>query len=205
MENPFLDRLRTTRQLEKKAQSKNHAKSLADERIEAAQAQGQFDHLSGDGKPLDPNASDTNKKQPPLSAARVGNIAEQRIQAAMDDGMFDNLPGAGKPLDLYDDAHVPPDMRMAFRLMKGQSLGAPWVDGQRDYEQEIGRYRMWLLNNRERWAHLSELVRAQLRAELPGRIAAVNRLVHNLNSLVPNDTLRVGLLRLELEQAALEG
>ncbi len=201
MTNPFLDRLRATRQ--QPAHPKDP--SLAKERIEAAQAQGAFDRLHGEGEPPDPNAADPNKKQPPLTAARVGNIAEQRIQAAMEDGMFDNLPGAGKPIDLYDDAHVPSDLRMAFRLMKGQSFGAPWMDVQRDYEQEIGRYRIWLLNNRERWPQISELVRAQIRAELPQRIAAINRLVHHLNSLVPTDTLRVGLLRLELEQAVLEG
>jgi DnaJ family protein C protein 28 len=117
----------------------------------------------------------------------------------------DNLPGEGKPLDLYDDAHVAPDMRMAFRMMKGQSLGAPWVDVQRDYEREIDRYRLWRTNNRERWEHISEVVREQLRAELPGRIAEINRLVHNLNALVPSDNLRVGLLRLEREINLLEG
>lgn len=200
MDNPLLDRLRATRQIET-----TKRKSLADERIEEAASQGAFDNLEGEGKPLNPKATDPNKKQPPLTAARVGNIAEQRIQAAMEDGMFENLPGAGKPLDLYDDAHVPPDMRMAFRMMKGQSLGAPWVDVQRDYEREIDRYRLWRTNNSERWEHIGEVERAQLLAELPGRIAAINRLVHNLNSLVPSDNLRVGLLRLERETRLLEG
>jgi DnaJ homolog subfamily C member 28 len=200
MENPLLDRLRTTRQTET-----TKRKSLADERIEEAAAQGAFDGLPGEGKPLDPKATDPNKKQPPLTAARVGSIAEQRIQAAMEDGMFENLPGAGQPLDLYDDAHVAPDMRMAFRMMKGQSLGAPWVDVQRDYEREIDRYRLWRTNNSERWEYISEVLREQLRAELPGRIAEINRLVHNLNALVPSDNLRVGLLRLEREINLLEG
>ena len=95
MDNPLLDRLRATRQTET-----TKRKSLADERIEEAAAQGAFDNLDGQGKPLSPKATDPNKKQPPLTAARVGNIAEQRIQAAMEDGMFENLPGAGKPLRL---------------------------------------------------------------------------------------------------------
>ncbi len=45
-------------------------------------------------------------------------IAEQRILDAIARGELDNLPGAGAPLNLDDDALVPPEMRLAFRVLK---------------------------------------------------------------------------------------
>ncbi|GAB6037822.1 DUF1992 domain-containing protein [Fundidesulfovibrio butyratiphilus] len=50
--------------------------------------------------------------------AAIAYIAEQRILEAMEKGEFDNLPGKGKPLDLDDDANVPEDLRMAYKLLK---------------------------------------------------------------------------------------
>ena len=45
-------------------------------------------------------------------------ISEQRIKEAFKNGEFDNLPGYGKPLPKDEFEHVPPEMRMAYRLMK---------------------------------------------------------------------------------------
>ncbi len=45
-------------------------------------------------------------------------IAEQRILDAIARGEFERLPGAGAPLDLDDDSLVPPEMRLAFRVLK---------------------------------------------------------------------------------------
>lgn len=197
--NPFLERLRDTK-LSRKV-SPQRAKSLADQRIEEGIEQGAFEQLDGEGKPID----GSDKKGLPLTAARVGTIAEQRIQAAMEDGMFDNLEGAGKPLDLFDDAYVPADMRMAFRMMKGQQAGAPWVGVMRDYEQELKRYYTWRNNNRAAWPRLSPYEQQLARAELPKRIKEVNDLAHQMNSLVPVARLRVGLLTYVRELPELEG
>lgn len=46
------------------------------------------------------------------------DLVEKRIQAAMAEGAFDDLPGAGEPLALEDDALVPEDMRLAYRILK---------------------------------------------------------------------------------------
>ena len=217
MGNPLLDRFRgrsdnsnnETRRSPgpqpKRSPGAGHSEdSLSERRILAARLNGEFDNLPGEGQPLDPKAGEANKKEPPLTAARVGNIAEQRIQAALEDGMFDNLDGAGQPLNLYDDMHIPPDMRMAFRLMKGQNLGAPWVEPQRDYERELGRYLVWRNNVRARWASTGPAEQHELKAELELRIRELNNLAHSLNSLVPSDTLRVGLLVYERELRVLE-
>jgi DNA-directed RNA polymerase specialized sigma24 family protein len=45
-------------------------------------------------------------------------IAENRILDAIEGGLFDNLQGKGKPLVLEDDSHVPPELRMAYKIMK---------------------------------------------------------------------------------------
>ena len=45
-------------------------------------------------------------------------IAERRIEEAIANGELDDLPGAGKPLALDDDALVPEDLRMAYRILK---------------------------------------------------------------------------------------
>ncbi len=45
-------------------------------------------------------------------------IAENRILEAMEAGLFDNLAGKGQPLKLEDDSHVPPELRMAYKILK---------------------------------------------------------------------------------------
>ncbi|HEX9184762.1 MAG TPA: DUF1992 domain-containing protein [Burkholderiales bacterium] len=44
-------------------------------------------------------------------------IAERRIDEAVSRGELDRLPNAGAPLDLYEDPLVPPEMRMAKRIL----------------------------------------------------------------------------------------
>jgi len=59
-------------------------------------------------------------------------IAEQRIAAAQAEGQFDGLPGAGKPLVLDDDALVPEDARMAYRVLKNAGLVPAELEPQRE-------------------------------------------------------------------------
>lgn len=54
-------------------------------------------------------------------------IAERKIAEAMERGDFDDLPGAGRPLDLSDDALIPEDLRMAYRILKNAGLVPPAV------------------------------------------------------------------------------
>lgn len=48
----------------------------------------------------------------------IAFVAERKIEEAMQEGAFDHLPGMGKPLELDDLSHLPPDMRMAYTLLK---------------------------------------------------------------------------------------
>jgi hypothetical protein len=45
-------------------------------------------------------------------------LAENRIREAIEAGEFDNLKGKGQPLNLEDDSHIPPELRMAYKILK---------------------------------------------------------------------------------------
>ena len=45
-------------------------------------------------------------------------LAERKIQEAMREGQFDNLPGRGRPQKLEDLSHLPPEMRLAYIILK---------------------------------------------------------------------------------------
>ena len=55
----------------------------------------------------------------------IGAIAERRIQEAQERGDFDNLPGSGRPLRLEDMSHVPPELRMAFTILRNANCLPP--------------------------------------------------------------------------------
>jgi hypothetical protein len=54
-------------------------------------------------------------------------LVEERIQEALRRGEFDNLPGAGRPLALDDDSLVPPEVRIAYRILKNAGFVPPEV------------------------------------------------------------------------------
>ena len=45
-------------------------------------------------------------------------LAEKKIAEAIERGELDDLPGAGRPLELDDDALVPEELRLAYRILK---------------------------------------------------------------------------------------
>ena len=53
---------------------------------------------------------------------------DELIRAAIDRGELADLPGRGKPLDLEDDSSVPPESRLAFRILKNSSFVPPEVE-----------------------------------------------------------------------------
>ena len=48
----------------------------------------------------------------------IAFVAERKIEEALAGGAFENLPGQGLPLKLDDLSHLPPDMRMAYTILK---------------------------------------------------------------------------------------
>ena len=55
-------------------------------------------------------------------------IAERKIIEAMERGDFDNLPGKGKPLPPDGLDNLPPDMRMAYKILKNADVLPEEVD-----------------------------------------------------------------------------
>ncbi len=45
-------------------------------------------------------------------------VAEDHIQRAIKDGKFERLEGMGKPLPVDEAANIPPELRMAYRILK---------------------------------------------------------------------------------------
>lgn len=67
-----------------------------------------------------------------LSLAFTQAIAEERIREAQARGEFDALPGRGRPLTLDDDAHVPEELRMAWRVLKNAGCLPPELEAERE-------------------------------------------------------------------------
>jgi len=61
-------------------------------------------------------------------------IAEQRIVEAMEAGFFDRSELTGKPLDLDPALAVPPDQRMAFKVLQNAGFVPPEVELRREIE-----------------------------------------------------------------------
>lgn len=59
-------------------------------------------------------------------------IAEQRIKEAMERGEFDNLQGKGRPIEYEDDSFVPPDLRMAYKILKNAGYLPPELETARE-------------------------------------------------------------------------
>jgi hypothetical protein len=55
-------------------------------------------------------------------------LVEDRIKKAQKRGEFDDLPGAGKPLDLYDDRHIPEDLRLAYKILRNADCLPPEIE-----------------------------------------------------------------------------
>ena len=62
----------------------------------------------------------------------IQSIAEQRIAEAQEQGAFDNLPGAGRPLQLEDDSHIPPELRMAYKVLRNAGCLPPEMQERKD-------------------------------------------------------------------------
>ena len=83
--------------------------------------------------------------------AAIESIAEQKISQAIEEGQLDNLPGRGKPLELEDLSSIPPELRMAYIVLKNSGYVAPEVEDRKeaaniremlkDSEDESTRYR----------------------------------------------------------------
>jgi hypothetical protein len=59
-------------------------------------------------------------------------IAENRILEAIEAGAFDNLPGQGRPLKFEDESHIPPELRLAYKILKNADCLPPELELRRE-------------------------------------------------------------------------
>jgi hypothetical protein len=52
-------------------------------------------------------------------------IVEERIRQAQESGEFEDLPGAGEPLAVEDLSGVPPELRLAYKILKNAGCKPP--------------------------------------------------------------------------------
>ena len=65
----------------------------------------------------------------------IGAIAERRIAEAQERGEFDDLPGAGRPLRLDDMSHVPPELRMAYTVLRNANCLPPELEERKEIQK----------------------------------------------------------------------
>ena len=64
--------------------------------------------------------------------------ARRQLDEAAAAGLFERTSGRGRPLpQTGDDAHVPADLRLAFKVMRDANVSPPWIALARDVEQAL--------------------------------------------------------------------
>jgi Domain of unknown function (DUF1992) len=92
-------------------------------------------------------------------------IAEQRIREAIDQGFFDTLAYQGRPLRLDEDAWIPPELRMAFKVLKDAGCLPPDVELRREIAS-LSELLDTIADGEERRRVRRELCDRRLRLEL---------------------------------------
>jgi DnaJ homolog subfamily C member 28 len=127
------------------------------------------------------------------------SLIEQRIQDGIERGLFDNLAGAGKPLNLEEDALVPEDMRMAFRLLRTHGLAPLWVELNKEIRQDIERLHRFRLQVHERVGRTNPIQWEHRRREFITRVEDINAKIRNYNILAPSSQVHLHAIILEDE------
>lgn len=83
-------------------------------------------------------------------------VAEKRIRQAMEEGAFDNLEGKGRPLPPEDLSFVPPDLRMAYKVLKNAGYLPPELQSKREI-QEVSQLLESLDDEQERYRQITKL------------------------------------------------
>lgn len=152
----------------------------------------------------DPNRPD----QPPADRKlmiryQYESLIDQIMNKAQADGLMDNLPGQGQPLNLDDDAMVPDEYRLGHRMLKASGFAPPWIEAQREIDQERARLDSWLQDARRRLPHLEAPARAALKVAYRRKLDDLQRLIMNYNLSAPPGAPHLVGLRMADELAKL--
>lgn len=70
------------------------------------------------------------------------DLVEEQILKAQREGAFNNLEGAGKPINLYENPYEPPELRMAFKILKDNDFAPYWIELGKELEADLRKF--WL-------------------------------------------------------------
>ena len=62
----------------------------------------------------------------------LDQLSERHILDAQRNGEFDSLAGSGAPLKLDDDSFIPPELRVAWRILKNAGCLPPALQQRKD-------------------------------------------------------------------------
>ena len=161
-------------------------------------------------------------EDPPTEPYHV--LVERKIRELVEQGYFDNLPGSGKPLDLSDEDNpfIPPDMRLAYRILRNAGVSLPWIELGNEIEGDAAELRRRAAAHERRLRAALARIRAalpgmrvrrlgSLRAEhaefvarFEGAVADLNRRIDTFNMSVPVSNLQKPRFRPETILEALD-
>lgn len=67
------------------------------------------------------------------------DLVENQILKAQQEGKFDNLPGSGQPINLEENPFEPPELRMAFKLLKDNDFAPYWIELGKEIDADLER------------------------------------------------------------------
>ncbi|MFP4323508.1 MAG: DnaJ family domain-containing protein [Anaerolineales bacterium] len=136
-------------------------------------------------------------EQPEREEKSMRDLVEERIEKAMERGEFDNLPGAGKPLHLENDRNVPPEMRLAYRIMRDNDVLPEWMALQQEINTRLENARKGLRRVARQFHHI--MTQFEGRTDIEGvtqRLAARDQRDYALDMF--RDQVRVINKRIQL-------
>jgi Domain of unknown function (DUF1992) len=132
------------------------------------------------------------------------SLIDQIMNKAHSDGLMDNLPGQGQPLQLDDDALVPEEYRLGHRMLKASGFAPPWIEAQREIEQQRAELDTWVKDAKRRQPYLEAPARAALKVAYRRKLDDLQRLIMNYNLQAPPGAPHLEGLRMADELSKLE-
>jgi hypothetical protein len=91
-------------------------------------------HINGSGGPQ-PACRPQGFRKRGMMIPGFERIVEERIRQAQQKGEFDRLEGRGKPLALEEDANVPDELRIAYKILKNADMLPPELELRNEIRQ----------------------------------------------------------------------
>jgi len=152
---------------------------------------------------------DSKRPEQPAAARKLmirhqyESLIDQIMNKAQADGLMNNLPGQGQPLQLDDDALVPDEYRLGNRMLKASGFAPPWIEAQREIEQERAKLDTWQKDAKRRLPQLEAAARAALKVTYRRKLDDIQRLIMNYNLQAPPGAPHLAGLRMADELAKL--